>query len=157
MHRHLERRCFNIRPELICVNFLSAVQHRIGTVMMREAADLGPVAPRAAFGPGAGPAPVDPVASAAFARNAASGAALVDLGALFSNPAFRTTTGAAGLGLFGAGVAGMMPGDRTGETTAGAPPNLPPLRLLCSPKQTAVPLGVVAPGVLTPPNPPATR
>jgi hypothetical protein len=72
---------YNIRPELLR-QLPREVQQRIGTVMMREAADLGPVAPRAAFGPGAGPAPVDPVASAAFARNAASGAELVDLGAL---------------------------------------------------------------------------
>ena len=76
-----------------------------GTPLLRTQGSNQYVAPRAAFGPGAGPAPVDPVASAAFARNAASGAELVDLGALLNNPAFRAATGAAGLGLFGAGVA----------------------------------------------------
>ena len=60
-----------------------------------------------------------------LSRNAASGAELVDLGALFNNPAFRAAAGAAGLGTFGAGMAGMMSGDRTGETTAGSPPSLP--------------------------------
>jgi hypothetical protein len=139
---------FRMRPELIR-QLPREVQQRIGTTMMREAADLGPVAPRAAFGPGAGPAPVDPVASAAFARNAASGAELVDLGALFNNPAFRAATGAAGLGLFGAGVAGMMPGDRTGETTAGAPPSLPPTLFT---ETDGSPLGAVAPGVVAPPT-----
>jgi hypothetical protein len=94
------------------------------------------LAPRAAFGPGAGPAPVDPAASAAFARNAASGAELVDLGALLNNPAFRAATGAAGLGLFGAGVAGMMPGDRTGGRLQVLPLACLP-RLLCSPKRMA--------------------
>jgi hypothetical protein len=141
---------YNIRPELLR-QLPREVQERIGTVMMREAADLGPVAPRAAFGPGAGPAPVDPVASAAFARNAASGAELVDLGALLNNPAFRAATGAAGLGLFGAGVAGMMPGDRTGETTAGAPPSLPPTTPMFT-EADGSPLGAVAPGVVTPPT-----
>jgi hypothetical protein len=141
---------YNIRPELLR-QLPREVQERIGTVMMREAADLGPVAPRAAFGPGAGPAPVDPVASAAFARNAASGAELVDLGALLNNPAFRAATGAAGLGLFGAGVAGMMPGDRTGGTTAGAPPNLPPTAPMFT-ETDGSPLGAVAPGVVTPPT-----
>jgi hypothetical protein len=71
-----------------------------------------------------GSSPVD-AAAAAAARNAASGAELVDLGALFNNPAFRAAAGAAGLGMFGAGMAGMMSGDRTGETTAGSPPSLP--------------------------------
>jgi hypothetical protein len=141
---------FRMRPELIR-QLPREVQDRIGTVMMREATDLGPAAPRAAFGPGAGPAPVDPVASAAFARNAASGAELVDLGALFNNPAFRAATGAAGLGLFGAGVAGMMPGDRTGETTAGAPPSLPPTTPMFT-EADGSPLGSAAPGVVTPPN-----
>jgi hypothetical protein len=139
---------YNIRPELLR-QLPREVQERIGTVMMREATDLSPAAPRAAFGPGAGPAPVDPVASAAFARNAASGAELVDLGALLSNPAFRTATFAGGLGLFGAGVAGMMPGDRTGETTAGAPPSLPPTLFT---ETDGSPLGAVAPGVVTPPT-----
>jgi len=141
---------YNIRPELLR-QLPREVQERIGTVMMREAADLGPVAPRAAFGPGAGPAPVDPAASAAFARNAASGAELVDLGALLNNPAFRAVTGAAGLGLFGAGVAGMMPGDRTGETTAGAPPSLPPTTPMFT-EMDGSPLGAVAPGVVAPPT-----
>jgi hypothetical protein len=141
---------YNIRPELLR-QLPREVQERIGTVMMREAADLGPVAPRAAFGPGAGPAPVDPAASAAFARNAASGAELVDLGALLNNPAFRAATGAAGLGLFGAGVAGMMPGDRTGGTTAGAPPSLPPTTPMFT-EADGSPLGAVAPGVVTPPT-----
>jgi hypothetical protein len=140
---------YNIRPELLR-QLPREVQERIGSVMMRQAADLGPVAPRAAFGPGAGPAPFDPVASAAFARNAASGAELVDLGALLNNPAFRAATAAAGLGLFGAGVAGMMPGDRTGGTTAGAPPNLPPSTPMFT-EADGSPLGAAAPGVLAPP------
>jgi hypothetical protein len=140
---------YNIRPELLR-QLPREVQERIGTVMMREAADLGPVAPRAAFGPGAGPVPVDPAASAAFARNAASGAELVDLGALLNNPAFRAATGAAGLGLFGAGVAGMTPGDRTGETTAGTPPSLPPTTPMFT-EMDGSPLGAVAPGVVAPP------
>jgi hypothetical protein len=141
---------YNIRPELLR-QLPREVQERIGTMMMREAADLGPAAPRAAFGLGAGPAPVDPAVSAAFARNAASGAELVDLGALFNNPAFRAATGAAGLGLFGAGVAGMMPGDRTGETTAGAPPSLPPATPMFT-EADGSPLGVATPGVLAPPT-----
>ena len=141
---------YNIRPELLR-QLPREVQERIGTVMMREAADLGPVAPRAAFGPGAGPAPVDPVASAAFARNAASGAELVDLGALLSNPAFRVAAGAGGLGLFVTGVAGMMSGDRTGETTAGSPPSLPPTAPMFT-EADGSPLGAVAPGVVTPPT-----
>ena len=139
---------YNIRPELLR-QLPREVQQRIGTTMMRQATDLSPAAPRAAFGPGAGPAPVDPAVSAAFARNAASGAELVDLGALLSNPAFRTATFAGGLGLFGAGVAGMMPGDRTGETTAGAPPSLPPTLFT---ETDGSPLGAVAPGVVTPPT-----
>jgi hypothetical protein len=75
----------------------------------------------------------------------------VDLGALLNNPAFRAATGAAGLGLFGAGVAGMMPGDRTGGTTAGAPPNLPPSTPMFT-EADGSPLGAVAPGVVTPPT-----
>jgi len=141
---------YNIRPELLR-QLPREVQERIGTMMMREAADLGPVAPRAAFGPGAGPAPVDPAASAAFARNAASGAELVDLGALLNNPVFRAATGAAGLGLYGAGVAGMMSGDRTGETTAGTPPSLPPTTPMFT-EMDGSPLGAVAPGVVAPPT-----
>jgi hypothetical protein len=122
-----------------------------GTPLLRTQGSNQYVAPRAAFGPGAGPAPVDPVASAAFARNAASGAELVDLGALLSNPAFRVAAGAGGLGLFGAGVAGMMPGDRTGETTAGAPPSLPPTAPMFT-EMDGSPLGAVAPGVVAPPT-----
>lgn len=145
-----------MRPELLR-QLPREVQERIGTVMMREAADLGPVAPRPAFGPGAGPAPVDPAVAAAFARNAASGAELVDLGSLLNNPAFRAATGAAGLGLFGLGIAGMGSGDRTGETTAGAPPSLPLTQAPTTPlfiERDGSPLGEVSPeaaGV----NPPA--
>lgn len=147
---------YNIRPELLR-QLPKEVQDRIGAVMMRQAADLGPVAPRPAFGPGAGPAPADSIVSQAFARNAASGAELVDLGALLSNPAIRATLGVGGLGLFGAGVAGMMAGDRTGETTAGAPPELPLPSALTTPmflEGDGTPLGDGAPAV-APPNPPA--
>ena len=147
---------YNIRPELLR-QLPKEVQERIGTVMMREAAELGPVAPRPAFGPGAGPAPVDSAAAAAFARNAASGAELVDLGALFNNPAFRAATGAAGLGLFGAGVVGMMSGDRTGETTAGSPPSLPLTQAPTTPLLTerdGSPLGTVDPATLAAPPAP---
>jgi hypothetical protein len=148
---------FRMRPELIR-QLPKEVQERIGTSMVREAADLGPVAPRPAFGPDAGPAPVDSAAAMAFARNAASGAELVDLGALLNNPAFRAATGAAGLGLFGAGIAGMsMGGNRTGETTAGAPPELPLPPSVNAPlfaESDGSPLGDGAPGV-TAPNPPA--
>ena len=122
-----------------------------GTPLLRTQGSNQYVAPRAAFGPGAGPAPVDPVASAAFARNAASGAELVDLGALLSNPAFRVAAGAGGLGLFVTGVAGMMSGDRTGETTAGSPPSLPPIAPMFT-EADGSPLGAVAPGVVTPPT-----
>ena len=122
-----------------------------GTPLLRTQGSNQYVAPRAAFGPGAGPAPVDPAVSAAFARNAASGAELVDLGALLSNPAFRVAAGAGGLGLFVTGVAGMMSGDRTGETTAGSPPNLPPSTPMFT-EADGSPLGAVAPGVVTPPT-----
>jgi hypothetical protein len=122
-----------------------------GTPLLRTQGSNQYVAPRAAFGPGAGPAPVDPVAAAAFARNAASGAELVDLGALLSNPAFRVAAGAGGLGLFVTGVAGMMSGDRTGETTAGSPPSLPPIAPMFT-EADGSPLGAVAPGVVTPPT-----
>jgi hypothetical protein len=122
-----------------------------GTPLLRTQGSNQYVAPRAAFGPGAGPAPVDPVASAAFARNAASGAELVDLGALFNNPAFRAATGAAGLGLYGAGAAGIMSGDRSRVATAGAPPNLPPTAPMFT-ETDGSPLGAVAPGVVTPPT-----
>ena len=148
---------FRLRPELI-QQLPKEVQERIGTTMMRETADLGPVAPRPAFGADAGPAPVDPAVAAAFARNAASGAELVDLGVLLNNPALRAATGAAGLGLFGAGIAGMsMGGNRTGETTAGAPPELPLPPSLNAPlfaESDGTPLGG---GTLAaaPPNPPA--
>jgi len=148
---------YNIRPELLR-QFPREVQQRIGTTMMREAADLGPAAPRAAFGPGAGPAPVDNAVTEAFSRNAAAGAELVDLGALFSNPAFRAAMGAGGFGLFGAGVAGMMGDrDRTGETTAGSPPDLalpPSLSRPLFTDNAGLPLGDGAPAV-APPNPPA--
>lgn len=147
---------YNIRPELLR-QLPKEVQERIGTMMMREAADLGPVAPRPAFGPGAGPAPADSIATQAFARNAAAGAELVDLGALLSNPAIRAAIGVGGLGLFGAGVAGMMSGDRTGETTAGSPPELPLAEPLSTPlflESDGTPLGDIAPGAI-PPNPPA--
>ena len=122
-----------------------------GTPLLRTQGSNQYVAPRAAFGPGAGPAPVDPAVSAAFARNAASGAELVDLGALLSNPAFRVAAGAGGLGLFVTGVAGMMSGDRTGETTAGSPPSLPPTAPMFT-EADGSPLGAVAPGVVTPPT-----
>jgi hypothetical protein len=141
---------YNIRPELLR-QLPREVQERIGSVMMRQATDLSPAAPRAAFGLGAGPAPVDPAVSAAFARNAASGAELVDLGALLSNPAFRVAAGAGGLGLFVTGVAGMMSGDRTGETTAGSPPSLPPTAPMFT-ETDGSPLGAAAPGVLAPPT-----
>lgn len=140
---------YNIRPELLR-QLPREVQERIGTVMMRKAADLEPVAPRAAFGAGAGPAPVDPVVAAAFARNAASGAELVDLGALLNNPAIRAAIGAGGLGAIGAGVAGMMSGNRTGETTAGSPPSLPLTQAPTAPLFTELdgsPLGTVDPAV----------
>jgi hypothetical protein len=144
---------YRIRPEL-ARQLPREVQERIGTVMMREAADLGPVAPRPAFGPDAGPSPVDPAVAAAFARNAASGAELVDLSALMSNPAFRAATGLAGVGLFGAGVAGMMSGNRTGETTAGGPPSLPLTQAPTAPIFTEAdgsPLGAVDPAAVLPP------
>ena len=148
---------YNIRPELLR-QLPKEIQERIGTVMMRQAADLGPVAPRPAFGPGAGPAPVDNAVAEAFSRNAAAGAELVDLGALFNNPAFRAAMGAGGLGLFGAGVAGMMGDrDRTGETTAGSPPDLalpPSLNRPLFTDSDGLPLGDGAPSV-APPNPPA--
>lgn len=147
---------YNIRPELLR-QLPKEVQERIGTMMMREAAELGPVAPRPAFGPGAGPAPVDPTVAAAFARNAANGAELVDLGALFNNPAFRAATGAAGLGLFGVGVAGMMSGNRTGEMTAGSPPSLPLTQAPTTPlfaEQDGSPLGTVDPATLAAPPAP---
>ena len=121
-----------------------------GTPLLRTQGSNQYVAPRAAFGLGAGPAPVDPAVSAAFARNAASGAELVDLGALLSNPAFRVAAGAGGLGLFVTGVAGMMSGDRTGETTAGSPPSLPPTAPMFT-EADGSPLGAAAPGVLAPP------
>lgn len=147
---------YNIRPELMR-QLPKEVQDRIGTVMMREVADLGPIAPRPAFGAGAGPAPVDPVVAAAFARNATTGAELVDLGALLNNPAFRAATGAAGLGLFGAGIAGMMSGNRTGETTAGSPPSLPLAQAPVTPLFTeadGTPLGSIDPSaVAAPPAP----
>lgn len=147
---------YNIRPELLR-QLPREVQERIGTVMMREAADLGPVAPRPAFGAGAGPAPVDPIVTAAFARNAASGAELVDLGALLNNPAIRAAVGVGGLGLFGAGVAGMMGGDRTGETTAGSPPNLPLTQAPVTPlfrDENGSPLGATDPAVVAAPPAP---
>lgn len=146
---------YNIRPELLR-QLPRETQERIGTMMMREAADLSPVAPRPAFGPGAGPAPVDPAVVAAFARNAASGAELVDLGALMNNPAIRAAVGVGGLGLFGAGVAGMMSGNRTGETTAGSPPSLPLTQAPTTPLFTepdGSPLGSVDPSAAVAPSP----
>lgn len=149
---------YNIRPELLR-QLPKEVQDRIGTVMMREAADLGPVAPRPAFGTGAGPAPVDDLVTAAFARNAAPGAELVDLGALMNNPAFRAAVGGAGVGLFAGGLAAMRatPGDQIGGTTAGAPPELPLPPSVNAPLFTetdGTPLGASAP-VVAPANPPA--
>jgi hypothetical protein len=147
---------YNIRPELLR-QLPRETQERIGTMMMREAADLGPVAPRPAFGPSAGPAPVDSAAAAAFARNAASGAELVDLGALLNNPAIRAAIGVGGLGLFGAGIAGMGSGDRTGETSAGSPPSLPLTQAPATPLFTepdGSPLGMGDPGAAAlPPAP----
>jgi len=138
---------FRMRPELIR-QLPADVQRRIGTTMMRQAADLGPAAPRAAFGPGAGPAPADSIATQAFALGAASGNELVDLGALLSNPAIRTALGLGGLGAIATGVASMGGDrDRTGETTAGSPPDAPgsvPPALFLENDKT--PLGT-APGV----------
>lgn len=141
---------YNIRPELLR-QLPKEVQDRIGTVMMREVADLGPVAPRPAFGAGAGPAPVDDIVTTAFARNAAPGAELVDLSALMNNPAFRVAVGGAGAGLFAGGLAAMRatPGDQIGETTAGAPPELPLFT-----ESDGTPLGAVDPAVVAA-NPPA--
>ena len=138
---------FRMRPELIR-QLPADVQRRIGTTMMREAADLGPQAPIPAFGPNAGPAPVDSIASQAFARGAAAGNELVDLGALLSNPAIRTALGLGGLGAIATGVASMGGDrDRTGETTAGSPPDapgsVPPALFL---ENDGTPLGT-APGV----------
>lgn len=167
---------YNIRPELLR-QLPREVQERIGTVMMREAADLGPVAPRPAFGAGAGPAPVDPTVTAAFAlnaargadlvdpaivaaivNNAASGAKLVDLKALMSNPAVWAGLGAGGLGLAGVTVANMLSGDRTGETTAGSPPTLPPAQPPVAPLfrgEDGLPLEAPAPGPSALAAPPA--
>lgn len=116
---------FRMRPELIR-QLPAEVQRRIGTTMMREAADLGPIAPRAAFGPGAGPAPADSIATQAFARNAAAGNELVDLSAMLNDPKIRALVGLGGAAAYGTGVAAML-GDRnrTGETTAGSPPETP--------------------------------
>ena len=116
---------FRMRPDLIR-QLPAEVQRRIGTTMMREVADLGPQAPKAAFGSGAVPAPVDTVVDMAFKRGAAAGNELVDLGAMLNDPKIRALFGLGGAGAVGAGIAGMM-GDRnrTGETTAGAPPELP--------------------------------
>ena len=77
-------------------------------MMMRETVDAGPVAPRAAFGTGAGPAPADALTDMAFKRGAAAGNELVDLGALLSNPKIRAMIGLGGAGAFAAGMAGMM-------------------------------------------------
>ena len=116
---------FRMRPELI-PQLPPEVQRRIGTTMMREVADLGPQAPVPAFGTGAGPAPVDPIVSRAFARNAAAGNELVDLGAMLNDPKIRALIGLSGATAYVTGVAGMMGDrDRTGETTAGSPPELP--------------------------------
>ena len=119
---------FRMRPELVR-QLPAEVQRRIGTTMMREAADLGPVAPRPAFGPNAGPAPADSIVTRAFSGGAAGGNELVDLGALsalMNNPAIRTALGLGGLGAIATGAA-FMGGDRdrTGETTAGSPPMTP--------------------------------
>ena len=134
---------FRLRPELTR-QLPREVQERIGTTMMREAADLGSVAPRPAFGPGAGPAPADPIVASAFMRNAAPGAELVDLGSLLSNPAIRAALGATGLGAIGIGAAGMMGDtDRTGEPSGGTPPELPPAPLFM--ENDGQPLGT-APG-----------
>jgi hypothetical protein len=144
---------FRMRPELIR-QLPADVQRRIGTTMMREAADLGPQAPIPAFGPNAGPAPVDSIASQAFARGAAAGNELVDLGALLSNPAIRAALGLGGLGAIATGVASMGGDrDRTGETTAGSPPDapgsVPPALFL---ENDGTPLGTVgvAPTVVAP-------
>lgn len=99
---------YYIRPELLR-QLPKEVQDRIGTVMMREAADLGPAAPRPSFGAAAGPVPVD---------------LAVDLGTLMNDPGVRAALGVGGLSLFGLGVTGMM-NNRIGKTTAGSPPNLP--------------------------------
>ena len=135
---------FRIRPELMR-QLPAEVQQRIGTTMLRGAADLGPVAPRPAFGPNAGPAPVDPAATAAFLRNAAAGNELVDLNALLSDPRTRAAIGAAGAGAFGLGVGNMViEGNRTGQTTAGSPPDVPTQPLFT--ESDGSPLGA-APGV----------
>lgn len=170
---------------------------------------VGPyTAPRAAFGPGAGPSSLDRIADLAFGgrgaggiteiaarqggpggalvrsprgemvdelmidpvrvreifetspellgsfRNAAGGIQTADLGSLLSNPAIRAALGVGGLGLFGAGVAGMMSGDRTGETTAGSPPSLPLPQAPTTPLFTEPdgrPLGAVDPSAVAAP------
>lgn len=150
---------FRMRPDLIR-QLPPEVQKRIGTVMMREAADLGPVAPRPGFGPGAGPSAADAIVEQAFgvgaAPNAAGGIQMVDLGALLSNPAVRAGLGLSALTGLGFGVSNMMSGDRTGEATAGSPPDLPSVQGSAAPLFTepdGSPLGGVDP--VEAPNPPA--
>ena len=143
---------FQMRPDLVR-QLPAEVQRRIGTTMMREVADLGPQAPKAAFGSGAVPAPVDTVVDMAFKRGAAAGNELVDLGAMLNDPKIRALFGLGVAGTVGAGIAGMM-GDRnrTGETTAGAPPTGPAPELFYESDGSV--LGG-APGSLLGANPPA--
>lgn len=150
---------FRTRPDLIR-QLPPEVQKRIGITMMREAADLGPVAPRPGFGPGAGPSVADAIVEQAFgvgaAQNAAGGAQMVDLGALLSNPAVRAGLGLGAITGLGFGVTNMMSGDRTGETTAGSPPDLPLVQMPTAPLFTEAdgrPLGTVDPVEAA--NPPA--
>lgn len=145
---------YRMRPELT-QQLPAEVQRRIGTMMMRETVDAGPVAPPPAFGIGAGPAPVDALTDMAFKRGAAAGNELVDLGALLNDPKIRAMIGLGGAGAFAAGMAGMMGDrDRTGETTAGSPPNVPgttPPALFL--ENDGTPLGTspgVAPSVVAP-------
>lgn len=144
---------FRMRPELIR-QLPAEVQQRIGTTMARRASDLGTPAPRPAFGPGAGPAPVDRISDIAFARNAAGGNQLVDLmDAVLRDPFSRTMLGITGASLAATGIGHMMPErNRTGETTAGTPPMSPVPPLFR--ESDGTPLGS-APGVAPGANLPA--
>lgn len=126
-----------LRPDLVQTQI-----PRAGIRMGAAQGPLEPVAPRPAFGPGAGPAPVDIAfdrATADALRNAAGGVQMADLSGKLSPAALRALVGG------GAGVVGLAGGSYimnrmqqgpspegsapigSQETTAGTPPGVPPV------------------------------
>lgn len=111
--------------------FTGAIELNPGLVREIEGMSLSRVAPRPAFGPGAGPAPTDAIVDLAYGlRNAAGGVQTGDLARMVG----MYSAGIGGAGLAGAGLSALFGRPDEGSapiggypSTAVSPPGVPPV------------------------------